>query len=236
MLAVQIGCSAPEDLPARQWKLPDALEEISGLAFDEAGDLIAHDDEIGLIYKLDFTSGRIIDQLPLTEPVPEGDFEGIASTPAGIWMITSHGMLHQGAQTYDLGTRDDCEIEGLTFDGEWLAAVCKRIYDGDRQRVRIHFVDPEDLTVQRVVDVPVPWPVRPSAIAWDAFNRRYLVLTTSPSSVIAIDTSLQIVDVLALNPNLHKQPEGIEVIGHQFLIADEARGGRARLTIYDDLL
>ena len=55
-----------------QWRLPDRLNEISGLAMTPSGRLLAVDDEVAIIYELDYDDGGIVKKFALGKPVVKG--------------------------------------------------------------------------------------------------------------------------------------------------------------------
>jgi len=48
-------------------KLPESLKEISGLALLSGNDLLTHNDEEGIIYKFNISSGEVTGQIKLGE-------------------------------------------------------------------------------------------------------------------------------------------------------------------------
>jgi hypothetical protein len=107
------------DAPDRQWRLPERLREISGLAAGPDGRLFGHDDEAAIVYEIDVERGALVKAFALGEPVETGDFEGLALTPAGdFWLTTSRGRLyrfregadgaHVAYQRFDTGLSQVC--------------------------------------------------------------------------------------------------------------------------------
>ena len=124
---------------ATHWKLPRRLAEISGLAVTTDNRLLAHNDEKGIIYEIDYRNGSIVKAFQLADmaaPVAD-DFEGIATVDDQIYLVTSAGRLYEcgeGADgesvlfnTYATGVGSDCEIEGLAYDESQRALIlmCK---------------------------------------------------------------------------------------------------------------
>ena len=133
-----------------QYLLPKALKEISGLALDTEGRLYAHDDERPRIYQIDYAAGEIIGRLEL-EGAPRDDFEGIAATPAHLYLTTSTGTLYE-SDSYvdrmsDAGSKAagaalgytryaatlPCEVEGLAHlpAANRLVLACKNLRNPD---------------------------------------------------------------------------------------------------------
>ena len=125
--------------------LPRALREISGLAAAGPGQVLAHNDERGSIYRIDYLSAEVTGVFSLVEAhrtdVVEEDFEGIATVGERLFLVTSGGVVYE-SRIGDPGdtvavTRHegglDCEVEGLSVaaDGRALLAVCKNLPRGE---------------------------------------------------------------------------------------------------------
>lgn len=124
-------------------KLPLELGEASGLAFNNEGRLLCHNDEQGIVYELDHRTGAVRQRFFVGKPVMyRGDLEGIAvkkSDARGdtIFMINSSGAILRFLAGNDkekvpfetfktpLSIRND--VEGLTYDpvADCLLLACK---------------------------------------------------------------------------------------------------------------
>src|SRR3954462_5238642 len=103
LLTIVLGCGRTQSSETRtgnlsamavlQWKLPDTLHEISGLAALPDGRLFAHDDEHGVIYEIDPAEGELKKSFALGDPPLRGDFEGIAIADRDFYLMTSDGIL-----------------------------------------------------------------------------------------------------------------------------------------------
>ncbi|MGE0352695.1 MAG: hypothetical protein AB7Q69_05580, partial [Gemmatimonadales bacterium] len=89
------GAQDQLDPPVARYRLPRALTEISGLAMNAEGRLFAHDDERGIIFEVDYRSGRILRSFSLGRRGLRGDYEGIAVVGQSIWLVTSDGTLYE---------------------------------------------------------------------------------------------------------------------------------------------
>jgi len=241
--------------PTRQWKLPGILREISGLAMTIDGRLFAVEDERALIYELDYSRGSLVSRFSLGGPPIKGDFEGIAIAGDGaFYVVTSVGRLfrfREGGnneavryQSYDLGTRDLCELEGLAYvaSRNVLALACKRVYDGKKRFVQIYFwsIEHEDL-----LDEPLRVDIRGahgliglkrlsvSGIEWEADTDHLVMLAANERAVIEVSASGELVWAGQLKKRYHRQAEGITFDPDGNLwIADEGGRGAARLAVY----
>ena len=118
--------------PDAKLKLPAELAEISGITFDAAGRLFAHDDERGTVYELDPRSGKIVKRFSIYErrwfgnyPVA-ADFEDIAFAGGRFYMVTSSGVVYAFSEGEDNALveavrhetflNDLYDVEGLCHD------------------------------------------------------------------------------------------------------------------------
>src|SRR5690606_10827394 len=110
---------------SNQWRLPDKLNEISGLALTGDGRLLAITDESAIVYELDYAKGKLVKAFALGEPTERGDFEGIAWFDGQVWLVTSKGRIYQSPEgedgervafeAFETGLGKSCEIEGLAY-------------------------------------------------------------------------------------------------------------------------
>lgn len=239
----------------RQWRLPDRLREISGLALTPDGRLLAVTDESAIVYELDHSKGSILKAFGLGDPVVRGDFEGIAVLGDTVWLMTSDGRLLAATEgpdgrnvpyeRYDTGLGDYCELEGLAQDraAQTLLLACKEAkskYDD----LRIFELSLSAGRVERVRDVVVPEKsiaarigekrVNPAAIAVDGQTGEWVLVAARQAALIRLRADGSLSEAIILDKKgRHRQPEGIELTGDgRMLIADEGARGRARLAVY----
>jgi hypothetical protein len=103
-------------------RLPRALDEVSGLTFDDRGRLWAHDDEEARIYELDPASGDVLSSFDVGWSI-NGDWEGLAWAEGSLYLVDSDGVLLAFSPPVGDGRADYrwigtglgryCEIEGL---------------------------------------------------------------------------------------------------------------------------
>lgn len=243
-------------------RLPDVLEEVSGLAWASSGDLLAHDDERAVVYRLDPESGEVIGRFwPGGFPL-RGDFEGIATRDGRVYLADSDGTLvvfdeegegerrpHAVVRT-GLGTA--CEIEGLAYDSEHDALLlpCKtaRSIDEEGQVVIFAYgLTPDEalphgperisehLRIDRdaIDDLGLEEDLRVSAIDVHPVTGHLFLLAGPESILIEVDRSGTPVSGVDFRSRDHRQPEGL-AIGRDgtLFIADEGGDRRARLTRY----
>ena len=243
---------------ATHWKLPGRLAEISGLAMTMDNRLLAHNDEKGVVYEIDYRSGSIVKAFQLADmaaPVAD-DFEGIATVDDQIYLVTSAGRLYEcgeGADgesvlfnTYATGVGRECEIEGLAYDESQRALVlmCKgsRRADLEGQLGIYHWsIDEKQLIEDAHTVIPViefsrhigGKKFQPSGIERHPVSGNYFVVGARQGAIAEITPSGKVVAAKQFSAQWHRQAEGITFAADGALIvADEGAGRKARLTLY----
>ena len=242
--------------PADRWELPKALQEISGLAFDSAGRLFAHDDEQAVVYQLDPASHRVLKRFSFGRPAVPGDFEAIAVVGGQVILATSDGVLYAGREgrdgesvpyvTQTTGVGRACETEGLLYQpaDRALLFVCKqariRALSG-RLAVLRWSLDRKTLDPRPLIAVALPEITRelkgsgfhPSELSRDPASGHYLVLAAREHAIVELTPSGRLVAVSRLRRGDHRQAEGLAVDADgALLVADEGVNRRGTLTVY----
>jgi len=118
--------------PAKTFKLPKDLNEISGLVYHKDQTLLAVQDEKGLIFAINSENGEIGRTYDFGK---DGDYEGITLVGDHAWILKSNGNLIRLKKLEDdapgkvfkthLSTAND--TEGLAYDAvnNRLLVVCK---------------------------------------------------------------------------------------------------------------
>lgn len=239
--------------PARQWRLPLELREISGMATTADGRLFAHDDEHAIIYELNAEDGRIVKRFSVGAP-ERGDFEGLAIDAQGaFWITTSTGQIMRfregdnGArvpfESFDTGLAPVCEIEGLAFLAatESLILACKR---NEARNMRDTVVLYEwrqgagaqvwrSLAESEITQAAGVRNFRPSSVEIDSRSGRTLILSASNGALAELDADGALRSARALSRD-HGQAESLAVLSNGALaLADEGGDARALLSVYD---
>lgn len=237
--------------------LPSSLNEISGLAFSDDGNLFCHNDEIGIIYQVDPNSGKIIKKFQIGTWGLEADFEDIEIVGDKFFLITSRGKLyefHEGSnlekvkfQEINLGFSSNYEIEGLGYDPESnsLLIACKN-YSGKNYK-GMRAVYSYSLKTKTLNNIPRflisldelknKYGIKkffPSAIAREPNSGNFFVLSSKGKpAIVELDSSGTLVSGKLLNRRKHPQPEGLAFNKNRdMLISDEAVNNSATITIY----
>ena len=236
--------------------LPQALNEVSGLAIASEDSVFAHDDERAIIYEIAIATGRTIRWFSLGSPPARGDFEGIAAEGGRIYLITSNGHLlaadigghgaHMPFEIHDTGVGTACEVEGMSTApaAGHLLILCKRPRRGLREgRILIYRWNVEsparvgapllDLDVRHLA-FEGGRGLAPSAIEWIPADRQLAILSARDRTLLLLDESGRLLATHRLSATHHRQAEGLAVTGSgEMVIADEGGGGRpATLTVY----
>jgi uncharacterized protein YjiK len=240
--------------PDLQWRLPDRLREISGLAVSPDGRLFAHDDEAAVIYELDVARRTIVKAFALGDPVERGDFEGLAITPSGdFWLTTSRGRLyrfreaddgaHAAYDRFDAGLDDICEIEGLAYleAEESLILACKRHHArGMRDTVGLYawpvggsaavaWRSWREAELTRAAGVRA---FRPSSLDIDPASGRIILLSANDNALAEFSADGALLAARALG-TAHTQAEGAAIAPDgALMIADEGHAAPALLSRY----
>ena len=243
---------------ATHWKLSSHLEEISGLAMTRDNRLLAHNDERGIIFEIDYQNGSIAKAFQLTDmknPVAS-DFEGIATIDDQIYLVTSSGRIYECQEgtdgesvlfnVYTTGVGRDCEIEGLAYDESQrtLLLMCKDARSADMEgKVAIYHwsIDEKQLSKEAHTAIPVVEFARhikgknfqPSGIERHPVSGNYFIVAARQGAIAEITPRGQIVAVREFPAQWHRQIEGITFAADGTLIvSDEGAGRKARLTLY----
>jgi uncharacterized protein YjiK len=251
------GSSLFAATPDGEWRLPNRLAEISGLAITREGRLFGHDDERAIVYELGLANGDVIKSFALGDPTELGDFEGIAATDDdGLFLITSTGRLyafpegedgaHLEFETYDTGLAPICEAEGLAYNRaqESLIIACKTVHARAMANqvllyswsLRTHALGQDPWLSAPEADVAAAAGVtgfHPSSVEVDAATGRVIVLAGSERALAEFGPGGALLAARRLG-RAHPQAEGAAILPDgALLIADEAGSrGRARLSRY----
>lgn len=247
------------DAPTAVIDLPIDLLEISGLDY-LIGDLIAINDELGLVYYVNRYDGSIGKTKHFAL---RGDYEGISITPVGIAVVRSDGILfnirESGTEQVNTGLPNK-NIEGLDYlDSDRLLLLAAKGYKSDREKVIYSYNldlskldETPFLTItssklwERVMDQYGELSQKkqrklrqrlaafaPSGIAVDEISCHTYILSARGSSLLVYGDDRKLQDVVLLDEDLIPQPEGIAIDEQQTIyIASEGKSARGRLFHY----
>jgi len=120
--------------PQEVFKMPNKLEEISGLCVTPDGKhLLAIQDEEGEIFKISLSSGKVEEEIDFGK---DGDYEGIAirgtttyitKSNGTIYEVTNTGKKSQETNTFKTSLKGKNDVEGLCYQAATnsLLIACK---------------------------------------------------------------------------------------------------------------
>jgi SdiA-regulated len=249
--------SADAGKPIALWKLPDHLKEISGLALTADDRLLAHGDERGKVFEVDYRRGIVVKEFTLGSPAIHGDFESIAIAGDSVLLFTSDGKLYafpegdSGAVVSytmrDTGLGVECEFEGMAFDSltNSLLFACKKTHNKALKDSLVIFRLPRTLAKngkEQPSHIAIPMAAvigsngwdsfHPSDITIDRFSGNYVLVASRERALLEVTPKGAVVFSRPLPPG-HDQAEGVAITkDHILIISDEAKGGPALITLY----
>lgn len=228
-------------------KLPDKLEEISGLTAFKEQTLLAVQDEEGKIFRL-WESGKVE---TLTNFTDEGDFEGITTTESGeIWVLRSDATLFQiseskgkfSTQKHRIKHLENSESEGLCYDQathSLLIAVKENAPDFNektkvvyRYSLNSHQLNQRPAFTINTKEFHEKYgrsSFAPSAISWGPKNELLYVLSGRSQQIAVLNKEGKVIKGYNLDKDRNRQPEGLHYLNNTFLIANEGNGKQARI-------
>lgn len=254
LVASLLGCGAGE--PASQvssgvrWQLPPDLQEVSGLAQNAEGHVLAVADERAVVVAIEPDSGRVISRRQIGEPAVSGDFEGIATDARHTYLVTSRGLLYAlgalgEARETDLGLVERCEVEGLTEDPseQFLWLVCKKVLgDGRDTELHLYRIDPTGqnpptlraIAMDAILATTGGNAFSPSALAFSPEGDALLILAARQERYLRLSwpEGLPLAGGTLPDPEFHQQSEGLLWTDSALYIADENRHRPGTLARY----
>ncbi|BDD11884.1 hypothetical protein FUAX_43160 (plasmid) [Fulvitalea axinellae] len=241
--------------PAAEIKMPNSLEEVSGIAHYKGDTVVMVQDEKGFVYFYDLSVRAVVKKEHFYKA---GDYEGVTVVGDDIYVTNSKGdIFFFDARTYNglhgnvQQTRltKDHNVEGLTKlnnDSLLVAlkgspkkkALVRNVYSFDLKSKKMSkepylVVDPEEIAEfigeRRLI--------KPSGVAVHPLTGDIYILAHIGKVLAVYDRdSRQLKQVQRLSRKQHRQPEGICFMPNgDMLIANEGDGKHGRVYIYDYL-
>jgi len=246
--------SAPAgDKPIARWVLPNRLTEVSGLALTPDGRLLAHGDESGRVFEIDYRRGVIRKQFSIGAQPVRADFEGITVANDVIYLLASNGNLYEfkegadGARVpyamHDTHLGRECEFEGVAFEAasNSLLLACKVVgKKGLSGSLVIYRWKKGGGAATPAVTVPLGQAIgsnhwkslHPSDLTIDPATGNYVLVTAQEEALIELTPAGQVVSSRPL-PKHHAHTEGVAITKDGILIvSDEAGKQAASITLY----
>lgn len=205
--------------PDAVYELPPVLVEISGIAYLEEDKLACVQDELGLIFSYNIKSGNTDTLLRFSG---NGDYEDIAISDAGFWIVESNGTLFNSKKgntnKYETFLHEENNVEGLcynAFDNNLLLACKGKPFH--KQGKNYKEIYSFNLSTNRLEDKPFLL-INKEAIRRPSFSPSALAIHPIDSTIYVISSKGGILvlnregDVLFyedLSRIIFRQPEGI---------------------------
>lgn len=239
---------------AKQIILNKKLEEISGITFNDKNNLFAHDDERGKIYQLNISNGKVIKDFYLDK---KKDFEDIAFYADRFYLVSSSGDIYEfeegedeekiDYEKYETHLNSDNDVEGLCVDKDSLSLllICKEdpgkdfkgyraVYKFNLRTKELYKAPTFLISIDQVKSMTGRKDFNPSAIEYNKILNQYFILDGKGISLVIISGKGDLVTALALDKDLHSQPEGLIFSeSGTMIIADEGRKGKPKITFYE---
>ncbi len=237
-----------------QFTLPKKISEASGLAMSDDGRLFAHDDERGVVYQIDYTSGKIIKQFALGRLGVKGDFEGIAIKEKMFYLVRSDGVIYEFPEandgqtvefkTYTTSLSAKNDVEGLEYDTNCLLLLCKgSAGKGLRNQKAVYsfslktktladkprFLIPLDAVTKNSDDGQF----LPSGIALHPKSRTFFIIAAHGSSIIELSRDGKILAQQSINKKVNPHPEGIAFTPDlRLILCNDGQGEAGSISLY----
>ncbi|WP_169578115.1 SdiA-regulated domain-containing protein [Salinimicrobium xinjiangense] len=230
--AVEYRAGVSEDVIVEQtWELPDALKEVSGIAFLAPNKIACIQDEKGTIFIYDLESSSIEKEI---EFAGSGDYEGIALDGSTAYVLAANGEIFRiqdfinepVTEAFRTSFTSENDVESLFFDtdGDRLLLMpkekglqsteAKGIYVVDIKAMEMADVPLLELTFKEEMfnDLKEDNPSRsfyPSEIARDPQTGNFIILEAKKPHLLMLDSNGDPHILHRLDPNLFPQPEGL---------------------------
>jgi uncharacterized protein YjiK len=225
------GYSFPYDLavPARSWKLPGSLTEISGLSYIDEQRLACVQDEKGIIYIFNLPGGKVESEIIFGD---DGDYEDIEVIQDDAWVLKSNGTLYQveeflknstpAVNKYPTALSRRNDTEGLAYDPDQdaLLMACKEepfpeeidatgsraVYRFDRKSGTLV---PDPSLLINLDKYSYHKNFMPSGIAIQPVTGNIFIIGSVGKLLLVLSEQGEMLAIIKLNPKIFPQPEGI---------------------------
>lgn len=235
-------------------KLPDVLSEISGICFNDKGQMFAHGDEDADIFEIDYKTGTVISMFYVGDPssgkekAMNGDFEDITFVGTNLYLVKNNGTIYEFSEgkkgevkdfrEYKTKLTSQNDVEGLCYDVNTnsLLLLCKG-YAGegyDKQKA-VYSFDLKTLTLNEKPRflISLEKDFAPSGIAANTKTGTFYIIAAQGNLILEISKDGEILDEKKLPKKFHEQPEGIAIGKDMTLyISNEGKDGSAKIISY----
>ena len=233
--------------PSQKIKLPNSLQEISGLSFYKNNQLACINDEQGKVFIFDLDKKEISEKIPFGKT---GDYEGVEVVGNEVFVLKSNGMIkgfkigEAFERQIDCTNPDVLEYEGLSYDpttDNLLLAAKVRIKDKDDKKT-IYAYSFKNQVLSKYISIPeevVKTKIggklfRPSGIAIHPLTQEIFIVASQGKKLLILSKDGEKEALIDLNSSLFRQPEGICFTPNGNLyISSEGDGGDGYILAFD---
>lgn len=233
---------AASDGPVARWVLPPALAEVSGLALTRDQRLLAHGDESGRVFEVDYRRGQLVKAFLVGTQLLRDDLEAITVADERLFLLASGGRIYEFAEGANgarvpFKVRDpqlgaDCEFEGLAFDptADALVLACKNVLVKGLKDFVVLYRYPLAGDSSQTTQIRIPtaeavgnngWKrFSPSDLTIDPASGDYIILSAQEKGLLRVRPSGDVVWSRPLPPG-HEMAEGIAITRDGLLIVSD---------------
>jgi len=234
--------------------LPKELIEISGLAVTGDNRVFAHNDEVGIVYEVDISTGQITNEFYFGKKKIKKDFEGIAVANDSFFMVTSAGVIYKFSYSdheknvdykkFNTFLSAKYNVEGLCYDKATnsLLIACKEYAGRDLAEYRAIFsfdlssykLEEEPRFLINLDSLKNKFNINnfsPTGIEVHPYSGNVFVLSSQEKAIVELSPNGLLLNAVKLNSKNHRQPEGIAFLSDlTLLISDEGKKEKAKVT------
>lgn len=221
----------PYDLenPSNVFRLPDYLEEVSGLTYYAPNQLAMHNDENGRMYVFDLDKKSIVHRVRFNG---DGDFEGIERVGKHIYVTKSNGRLYRFnvdiegvVEEIKTPFSKDNNIEGLGYHPKTNTLLFALKNEGDVEKVKVsgRAIYGYDLQKEEFINLPLyslshkelervvgdDFSFHPSGVAVHPITFEIYVISAQKRALLIFGEDGKPKNLTHLKRSLFPQPEGI---------------------------
>lgn len=237
--------------------MPASLHSVAGVALNSNGELMAHNDAVGAIHRVDAASGLVNATFTLDDPPMKGVFGDIAIAGDRFFLVSNSGELYEFTQGLDSGhvqykrhrtsLSGNNNVTGLCYDPVTSALffLCGgepgRGYDKATQRAVYTMslatmeLAPAPRFVLDVKDICSRLGIKrftPTAIARHPESGSFLILSSDQPAIVEVTPQGTLLAEKKLSPAVHAGPQAMAIDRDgTIVIANE--GGKLRTHMSD---
>lgn len=228
-------------------EMKNRLKEISGIHYLNGNLFVAIEDEDGIIFTVDFATGKIVDQKVFAG---RGDFEDITMDAKFFYVLESNGKIYRVSRNDDtsklsvnaLQNNSGSEFESVYLDpaGKNLVFICKNCPGEKKHGINAYAFNLQDARFNDLPAYTINMDVlskeerssglKPSAAAIHPIEKKLYVLCSLGKMLLVCDLQGKVEKGYHLNPEIFQQPEGIAFTPNgDLFISNESNHSKANI-------